>query len=256
MVKKLRKKKLIKEKEMKPNKIAFLLPNFFTAASIFLGMLSIINASNGEFEVSAWLIMVATIFDGLDGRIARLTNTMSNFGAEFDSLADVVAFGVAPAMLLFFYIGHDYGRFGFLATALFVIFGAIRLARFNSASQNKEPSVFIGLPIPAAASAVSMGVLFLLDYKFENLNIIFLILVLIISVLMVSHIRYPSLKKIDVNNTLFYKLLVILTFVFSIIYVYSIEGLAIVILGYILFGPIRATYYLLKSKLTKSKKRV
>ncbi len=254
MVKKLQKKKLTKENEMKPNKIAFLLPNFFTAASIFLGMLSIINASNGEFNTSAWLIMVATIFDGLDGRIARLTNTMSNFGAEFDSLADVVAFGVAPAMLLFFYIGHDYGRFGFLATALFVIFGAIRLARFNSASQNKEPSVFIGLPIPAAASAVSMGILFLLEYKLKNLDIVFLIIVLIISMLMVSHVRYPSLKKIDVNNTFFYKTLIILTIIFSIVYIYSIEGLAIIILGYILFGPIRATYYLLKSKFTKNKK--
>ncbi len=233
---------------MKPNKIAFLLPNFFTATSIFLGMLSIVNASVGEFETAAWLIMVATIFDGLDGRIARLTNTMSSFGAEFDSLADIVAFGVAPAMLLFFYIGHDYGRFGFLVTALFVIFGAIRLARFNSASQNKEPSVFIGLPIPAAASAVTMGTLFLLDYKFENLNIVFLIVVLIISVLMVSHIRYPSLKKINVDNAFFYKLFIIFTIVSSIIYIYSIEGLAIIILGYILFGPIRAIYYLIKSK--------
>ncbi len=233
---------------MKPEKIAFLLPNFFTAASIFLGMLSIVKASNGEFEISAWLIMAATVFDGLDGRIARLTNTMSNFGAEFDSLADIVAFGVAPAMLLYFYIGHDYGRFGFLVTALFVIFGSIRLARFNSASQNKEPSVFIGLPIPAAASAITMGVLFLLDYEFKNLNIIFLIITLIISVLMVSNIRYPSLKKIDVNNTFFYKLLVIFTFVFSIIYIYSIEGIALIILGYVLYGPIRAIYYLIKSK--------
>jgi CDP-diacylglycerol---serine O-phosphatidyltransferase len=247
-VKKWQKKKLIKENEMKPNKIAFLLPNFFTAVSIFLGVLSIVKASIGDFETSAWLIMIATIFDGLDGRIARLTNTMSSFGGEFDSLADVVAFGVAPAMLLFFYIGHDYGRFGILVSALFVIFGAIRLARFNSASQNKEPSIFIGLPIPAAASAVTMGILFLLDYKFKNLNILFLIIVLMISVLMVSHIRYPSLKKINVDNAFFYKLFVIFTIISSIIYIYSIEGLAIVVLGYVTFGPIRAAYYLIKSK--------
>ena len=226
----------------KPNKIVFLLPNFFTAASIFLGMLSIVKASVGQFEISAWLIMAATVFDGLDGRVARLTNTMSNFGAEFDSLADIVAFGVAPAMLLYFYAGHSYGKFGFLATALFVIFGAIRLARFNSASQNKEPSVFIGLPIPAAASAISMGVLFLLDYKFKNLNLLFLITTLVVGVLMVSHIRYPSLKKIDINNTFFYKTLVILTIIFSVIYVYSIEGIAIIILGYIIYGPLRAIY--------------
>lgn len=233
---------------MQPKKIAYLLPNFFTAASIFLGMLSIVKASQGNFETSAWLIMAATIFDGLDGRIARLTNTMSNFGAEFDSLADIVAFGVAPAMLLFFYIGHDYGKFGFLVTALFVIFGAIRLARFNSASQNKEPSVFIGLPIPAAASAVSMGVLFLLDYKFKNLHTLFLITTLMISILMVSHIRYPSLKKIDINNAFFYKLLVLLTIISSIIYIYSIEGIAVIILGYITYGPVRAVYYLIKSR--------
>ncbi len=231
---------------MKPSKIAFLLPNFFTATTIFLGILSIMKASSGNYESAAWLIMVATIFDGLDGRVARLTNTMSNFGAQFDSLADIVSFGVAPSMLLYFYIGHDYGKFGILTSALYTIFGAIRLARFNSSHQNREPSVFIGLPIPAAASMISMGVLFLLDYQFTQIQSLFLVLTLFVSVLMVSHIRYPSLKKLEVDNAFFYKTLVIATIIFSIIYIYSIEGLAIVITGYILYGPLRALVIFLK----------
>lgn len=236
---------------MKP-RLAYILPNFFTASSIFLGMLSITKASSGEFIAASWLIIVAMIFDGLDGRIARATKTMSQFGAEFDSLADIVAFGVAPAMLVFFFIGQDFGRFGFLASALYVIFGALRLARFNSTLATSDPSVFIGLPIPAAASLVAMGVLFVLDYGYGSYRVIFLVITLFVGILMVSHIRYPSLKKIKINHRFFYRLLVVLTIMASLIYIYSIEGLALLILGYVAYGPARATYYLIK-KLTSSK---
>jgi len=125
-------------------RLIYLLPNLFTAGSIFLGMLSIINASSGHFEKAAWFIVISMIFDGLDGRVARLTNTTSKFGVEFDSLADIVAFGIAPSMLLYFYIGHNYGRFGVTISALFVVLGAITLARFNVMTAQTEPGVFIG----------------------------------------------------------------------------------------------------------------
>ncbi len=230
---------------MKP-RLAYILPNFFTASSIFLGMLSITKASQGEFGIASWLIMIAMIFDGLDGRIARATKTMSNFGAEFDSLADIVAFGVAPAMLIFFFAGNDFGKFGFLVSALYVIFGALRLARFNSTLTTSDPSVFIGLPIPAAASLIAMGVLFFLNYGYESYKVLFLVIMLFAGVLMVSHIRYPSPKKIKINHHFFYRLLVILTIIASMLYIYSIEGLALIVLGYVLYGPLRASYYLIK----------
>jgi CDP-diacylglycerol--serine O-phosphatidyltransferase len=236
---------------MKP-RLAYILPNFFTASSIFLGMLSITKASQGEFVVASWFIIIAMIFDGLDGRIARATKTMSQFGAEFDSLADIVAFGVAPAMLVFFFVGQDFDKFGFLASALYVIFGALRLARFNSALATSDPSVFIGLPIPAAASIVAMGVLFVLKYGYDSYRVVFLAIILFVGVLMVSHIRYPSLKKIKIGQRFFYRLLVVLTIMASILYIYSIEGLALLILGYVLYGPIRASYYLIK-KLSSSR---
>ena len=125
----------------------FILPNLFTAGSIFLGILSVIYASKGSFEMACWLILASMILDGLDGRVARLTNTASKFGVEFDSLADVVAFGVAPAMLLYFYIGIDYGRLGMCIPAIFVIFGAVRLARFNITTSSEQTFLLV-CPFP------------------------------------------------------------------------------------------------------------
>jgi len=115
-----------------------------------------IHATAGHFQQAAWLIFLALIFDGLDGRVARLTNSCSKFGVEFDSLADIVSFGVAPAMLLYLFAGEEFGRFGVVVTALYVIFGAIRLARFNVMSASTEPSVFIGVPIPTAAVFIAL----------------------------------------------------------------------------------------------------
>lgn len=135
----------------------YALPNAFTAGSIFLAIVSLVYTSQENFISACWAIIISMILDGLDGRVARMTNTSSKFGVEFDSLADIVAFGVAPAMLVYFYIGQYYGRLGIVVCALFVIFGAIRLARFNI-TVSSEPQFFIGLPIPSAAA-------FLVDRK-------------------------------------------------------------------------------------------
>ncbi|MDR2100430.1 MAG: CDP-diacylglycerol--serine O-phosphatidyltransferase, partial [Campylobacteraceae bacterium] len=144
------------ENETKNGKLYFnyLLPNLFTAVSAFLGIASIVASSQGNFNKAAFYIMLALICDGLDGRVARLTKTTSKFGVEFDSLADVIAFGAAPAMFFYFSTGYDYGRVGVLLAAIYTVFGAIRLARFNVMSPSSEPSVFIGLPIPTAAVLV------------------------------------------------------------------------------------------------------
>jgi len=179
--------------------IAYILPNLFTSASIFSAILSLIHAVEGDFTSAAWLIFLALIFDGLDGRVARLTNTCSKFGVEFDSLADIVSFGVAPALLLYLFIGHEYGRFGIVVAALYVIFGAIRLARFNVMKVTTEPSVFIGVPIPTAAVFISLMVLLAHKYHVED-GAILLVFSIAISILMVSNIRYPSFKKIDLQK--------------------------------------------------------
>ena len=124
---------------MNRSNLLYVLPNLFTASSIFVGVISIVEASQSHFVLASWLILLALIFDGLDGRIARMTNTTSQFGVEFDSLADIISFGIAPAMILYFFVGHEFGRFGILVSALYVIFGAIRLARFNISTAKTDP---------------------------------------------------------------------------------------------------------------------
>lgn len=225
---------------MKKANLIYILPNLFTASSIFVGVISIVEASKGNFILASWLILLALIFDGLDGRVARMTNTTSQFGVEFDSLADVISFGIAPAMLLYFFVGNEFGRFGILVSALYVIFGAIRLARFNISTTKTDPNVFIGLPIPTAAVFVSMWILLFNKYNLQNYAVTLLILALGVAVLMVSNFRYPSFKKVQLDRPMVFKTMILLVIIASLLYLYSAEGLAIVILGYTLYGPLRA----------------
>jgi CDP-diacylglycerol--serine O-phosphatidyltransferase len=229
---------------MKTNfKLIYLLPNLFTAGSMFLAILSIINSVKGNFELASALIVISMIFDGLDGRVARLTNTTSDFGVEFDSLADVVAFGVAPALLLYFYTGQDYGKFGTLVSAIFVIFGAIRLARFNISTAVVEPNVFIGVPIPAGALFVSMLVTLFINYDLKaDYSIYLLLSSIVVAVLMVSNIRYPSFKKVPLSKRHTIKILVLLIIVLCAVYMFPIEVLSFIISFYIVSGLIRSIY--------------
>ena len=239
---------------MKKSNLIYILPNLFTASSIFVGVISIVEASKGNFVLASWLILLALIFDGLDGRVARMTNTTSQFGVEFDSLADIISFGIAPAMILYFFIGQDFGRFGILVSALYVIFGAIRLARFNISTAKTDPNVFIGLPIPTAAVFVSMWILLFNKYNLQDYSIILLFLALGVAVLMVSNFRYPSFKKVELDKPMVFKTMIMLMLIASMIYLYSAEGFAIVILGYTLYGPLRAlrTLNLRKIKIKRS----
>jgi len=225
---------------MKKSNLIYILPNLFTASSIFVGVISIVEASKGHFILSAWLVLLALIFDGLDGRVARMTNTTSQFGVEFDSLADIISFGIAPAMLLYFYVGHEFGRFGILVSALYVIFGAIRLARFNISTAKTDPNVFIGLPIPTAAVFVSMWVLLFNKYTLQDYSIALLFLALGVAILMVSNFRYPSFKKVQLDRPMVFKTMIVLVLVASLLYLFSAEGFAIIILAYTLYGPLRA----------------
>ena len=229
---------------MKRDNLIYILPNLFTASSIFVGVISIVEASKGHFILASWLVLLALVFDGLDGRVARMTNTTSQFGVEFDSLADIISFGIAPAMLLYFFVGHEFGRFGILVSALYVIFGAIRLARFNISTAKTDPNVFIGLPIPTAAVFLSMWVLLFNKYTLQGYSIILLFLALGVAILMVSNFRYQSFKKIELDKPMVFKTMIALMIVASLLYLFSAEGFAIIILAYTLYGPIRALRYL------------
>ena len=231
--------------------LAYLLPNFFTALSAFFGVMSIIASSQGKFEKAFIYIVLSLIADGLDGRVARLTNTTSKFGVEFDSLADLVAFGVAPAMMLFFAIGHNYGKFGALVSGLFVVFGAIRLARFNVTTGELDPRYFIGLPIPTAAVVLSSWIM--LDVKYSgDFDLLILLGALFVAFLMVSNFRYPSFKKIDFNKNVAIKVLVLIIVIASFVYLYPVEAIALLLTVYTFYGVIRGIRGMIKAqKITK-----
>ncbi len=177
----------------------YILPNLLTTASLFSGFMGILWALQGRFEACALAILVSTLFDGLDGKIARLTGTTSEFGVQYDSLCDLVAFGVTPALLLHQWALHIYGRLGLMACFLFLACGALRLARFNVQSSITSKKFFIGLPIPAAGCIIATLVLatpYLPDpIKGHPLALGALILAYSLSFLMVSRVRYASFKE-------------------------------------------------------------
>lgn len=194
---KVRKIKKIRDPDRKPAKGVYILPNALTLCGMFFGFYAIISAINGKFIHSAWAIILANIFDGLDGWVARLTRTTTRFGVELDSLSDLVAFGVAPSILIYKWALFDFGRVGFAIAFLFAACGALRLARFNI--QTGGVKSFKGLPIPGAATMVAATVLFcqeILEYSPEK-NIFFPILTLILALMMVSSIKFHGLKEVD-----------------------------------------------------------
>ncbi len=233
--------------------LIYIFPNLFTAASAFLGVISIIASANGQFENAAIYILLSLIFDGLDGRVARMTNATSKFGAEFDSLADIVAFGVAPAMLFYFTVGHMYGKLGSLLCAMYVVFGAIRLARFNVMIGSTEPSVFIGVPIPTAAVVVAMWILVYKEHTIlQGFEWMMLVGLGTLSFLMVSNIRYPSFKKVDFKKANVIRILIYLVLFFSCLYFYPIEVGAFLVTAYLCYGLGRAIYNVFIAKYHKN----
>ena len=172
------------------------LPCLFTLASLFCGFYAIIEAVRGNYVVAATAILIAAVFDGLDGRVARMTGTTSLFGKELDSLCDQVSFGVAPAVLAYYWALQPYGRYGWLAAFLYVATTALRLARFNSQPPSSSHD-FVGLPCPAAAAAVATSVLIVYRLGMETtLNLTpFIVMVYAVSYLMVSGHQYRSFKQ-------------------------------------------------------------
>mgnify|MGYP001503246227 FL=1 len=232
--------------------LMYILPNLFTAASAFLGVISVISSIQGNYTKAIIYVVLSLVLDGLDGRVARLTKTTSKFGVEFDSLADLVAFGVAPAILFYIVIGVQFGKFGALIAAMFVVFGAIRLARFNVTTGTYEPNVFIGLPIPTAAIVSVLWIGVYLDYEIlQGFEWFYVLLQSVLAVLMVSNIRYPSFKKMNLKQTHVMRILVVLVVAFSMLYLYPFESATIVMSVYTLYGIIRAA--IMFSKNSKKK---
>jgi len=179
----------------------FLLPTLFTVGNLFCGYLSIWQSIRGTFETAALLIIAAAVLDMLDGRIARLTNTSSRFGEEYDSLADLVSFGVAPAVLAYSWGLSDFHRLGWMASFLFVVCGSMRLARFNIQAKIVDKRYFVGFPIPAAAGTIAALVLATTEPLVDRYWMAgLLVLTIVLSYLMISTIRYRSFKDLDLRR--------------------------------------------------------
>lgn len=217
----------------------YILPNLFTTGSLFAGFYGMVASMNGDFRTAAIWILVSSIFDGLDGKVARLTGTSSKFGVEYDSLADLVAFGVAPGLLMYAWALKPFGRPGWLAAFLFVVCGALRLARFNVQVNTVESKRFVGLPIPAAASMVSATVLLfyhlsLTSYKRPAI----LVLIYILAFLMVSNFRFYSFKDPELIKRQPFWFLVVAVLLLTIIAAEPVLMLFIIFICYTFSGPL------------------
>jgi CDP-diacylglycerol--serine O-phosphatidyltransferase len=181
----------------------YILPNLFTSAGLFAGFYSVICTLRGDFPLAAIMILVAQLCDVMDGRIARLTRTTSSFGVEYDSLADLVAFGVAPGILVWSWALQPWGRWGWLAATMYVTCGALRLARYNVQAGSVERRHFVGLPIPAAADVVASTVLIYFYFGGQgaaNKMLVMPLLITGLAALMVSEVRYFSFKEFQLHH--------------------------------------------------------
>lgn len=177
----------------------YLLPNLFTTAALFAGFYAVLAAMNGHFESAAIAIFVAMVLDGLDGRVARLTNTQSAFGAEYDSLSDMVAFGLAPSLVMYEWALSGLGKFGWLAAFVYTAAAALRLARFNAMLDVADKRYFQGLPSPSAAAVLAGAVWVAVDNGITGSDLAWVagIITVASGLLMVSNIRYHSFKQVD-----------------------------------------------------------
>ncbi|MEO5573597.1 MAG: CDP-diacylglycerol--serine O-phosphatidyltransferase [Gammaproteobacteria bacterium] len=231
----------------------YLLPNLFTTAGLFAGFYAIIAAIGGRYEAAAIAIFVAMIMDSLDGRVARLTGTQSDFGAEYDSMSDMVSFGLAPALVIYVWGLSSLGKLGWLAAFIYSAGAALRLARFNTQIKSADKGYFQGLPSPAAAAIVAGIVWVGSSYEFPgaNLAIPAFFLTLLAGILMVSNIRYHSFKKLDLKGKVPFVTMLIIVLVFVFISIDPPQVLFAVFLLYALSGPALTLIQLRKKRLQR-----
>ncbi|MGD9123459.1 MAG: CDP-diacylglycerol--serine O-phosphatidyltransferase [Desulfarculaceae bacterium] len=235
-----RRKKRITRSERR--KAIYVLPNLCTTASLLAGFYSIISSMEGDFFNASLAILASLVLDGLDGKVARATNTVSRFGVEYDSLADVVAFGAAPAILAFHWALKPVGRLGWLAAFLFVACGALRLARFNVQVESVGTKYFVGLPIPAAAATIATSVLMMnaLGYPGPVNFWPVVIMVFVLSFLMVSNIHYLAFKELGVARLKSFNYLVAVLLFFTLIAIQPQVMGFMLMAAYVVLGPLGA----------------
>jgi CDP-diacylglycerol--serine O-phosphatidyltransferase len=238
--------------ELKPRKTLFnpelrrrgiyLLPNLFTTAALFSGFFAIVQAMQGDFEKAAIAIFFAMIFDGLDGRVARLTHTQSAFGAEYDSLSDMVCFGVAPALVAYEWALMSLGRFGWIAAFIYCAGAALRLARFNTMLEVTDKRYFQGLPSPAAAALVVGFVWVMIDFGVVGTDIRWLTAAVTVfaGLSMVTNVRFYSFKDINLKKSVPFVFVFALVLVFALISSYPAGVLFGIFCVYSLSGYVLA----------------
>jgi CDP-diacylglycerol--serine O-phosphatidyltransferase len=222
----------------------YLLPNLFTTGALFAGFYAIIAAMRGDFETAPIAILFAMVFDGLDGRVARLTGTSSKFGAEYDSLADMVSFGVAPALVVFSWSLGDLGKFGWSAAFIFVACAALRLARFNTHIGSADSNYFTGLASPSAAAIIASMVWLCHDLGWTGpavpaeVAVLAGVLTGTIGFLMIANFRYPSFKGIDFRDRVPFVVMIAVVLVFGLVTVDPPSVILLASLIYALSGPV------------------
>lgn len=228
----------------------YILPNMLTLVSMLFGFLSIIATLKGNYIHAAWAIIIANIFDGLDGFVARLTGSSSRFGIELDSLSDLITFGAAPSILLYKWTLSDFGRLGVALSFLFLACGALRLARYNIQTSTSVIKPFTGMPIPAAATIVASLVLF--HYQFHDYpperNYFILLLTPLLSLLMVSTMRFHGLKELNLRSRKPHFFLIGFIIILIIIVTHPPVALFIFAMGYLIVGIIENILLFLRKK--------
>jgi len=240
-----------KKKDKRRFRGVYLLPNLITTGSLFAGFYAIVASIDGRFHAAAVAILVSLVLDGLDGRIARMTKSTSGFGVQYDSLADLVAFGVAPGILVYLSALPPYKQFGWVAAFLFVVCGALRLARFNVQQASLDPRYFNGLPIPAAATMIATAIIFYYqigEWAPER-HIYILVMIYLLSFLMVSNIKYMSFKQMELFRRHPFHTLVGMVLIFVVVATApNIMGF-LLMAAYVASGPISTYLYHRRSAL-------
>lgn len=232
---------------MKDNRrLAYFIPNTFTALNMACGFAAILMSINGHFYKACMFIVLGAIFDSVDGRVARMTNTQSSFGEQFDSLSDLVSFGVSPAIVYYFRFLQDTGRPGMVAAFFFMLCGALRLARFNANIDKNKSDYFQGLPIPGGATAVISLVFLAINYPeladYKPLTITYLVFY---GALMISNIPFPSFKKSEWVKNHKKQVLMIIFIIFASLFVYEEMMIPAIITFYVVAS---LAYYLANRK--------
>ena len=219
----------------------YLLPNLFTTAALFAGFYAIVAAMNSHFEAAAVAIFVAMFMDGMDGRIARLTNTQTDFGVQYDSLSDMVSFGLAPALVIYQWSLSSLGKLGWLAAFVYAAAAALRLARFNTQAGSADKQFFQGLPSPLAAALIAGMIWFGVSQDIhDGASVLFITfpVTVLAGVLMVSNIRYHSFKQFDLRDKIPFITGVLIVMIFVFIAMEPPLVLFLLSLAYAASGPV------------------